>query len=138
MVFPAASSVLSLTCDTSAQETIASHVSGSALEYVHVGVAEFFMYPELDERILKPSDISEKVKTVIQEIDIERLASGIAAVGTQIRFVVVTAATRDQSVWAVNKTDVGQTVSRVGNAFSAKEIIEREEHAYRGTDWYSD
>ena len=96
------------------------------------------MYPELDERILKPSDISEKVHKVIQEIDIERLASGIAAVGAQLRFVVVTAATRDQSVWAVNKTDVGQTISRVGNVFSAKEIIEREEDAYRGTDWYPD
>ena len=129
---------MSLTCDTSAQETIASHVRDSTLEYVHIGFAEFFMYPELDERILKPSDISEKVQKVIQEIDLDRLASGIAAVGTQIRFVVVTAATRDQSVWAVNKTDVGQTVSRVSNAFSAKEIIEREEHAYRSTDWYSD
>ena len=95
------------------------------------------MYPELDERILKPSDISEKVHKVIQEIDIERLASEIAVIGTHIRFVVVTAATRDQSVWAVNKTDVGQTVSRVGNAFSAKEIIAREELTYKCADCFA-
>ncbi|TBU21994.1 hypothetical protein BD311DRAFT_771179 [Dichomitus squalens] len=118
-------------------DTIASHVQDSALEYIHIGLAEYFMSGELDERILKPEDIHEEVKKVIQGIDLELLVSGIAAVGTHLRFVAVTAATRDQSVWKIDRTDNGQLVGRVKNAFSAREIIDREERRHKGTGWFS-
>ncbi|TBU44043.1 hypothetical protein BD309DRAFT_959332 [Dichomitus squalens] len=118
-------------------DTIASHVKDSALEYIHIGFAEFFMSGELDERILKPEDIHEEVKKVIQEIDLELLVSGIVAAGTRLRFVAVTAATRDQSMWAIDRTDNGQLVGRVKNAFPAREIIDREERRHKGTGWFS-
>ncbi|KAM5540763.1 hypothetical protein V8D89_005407 [Ganoderma adspersum] len=112
-------------------DVINSHISDSRLEYLHVAFAEFFMFsPEIDERVLKPRDIHPRSVEAIKEIDVELLVQQVAAAATHLRVLVVTVATRDQSVWTVEQREGARIPTRVEDTYSARQIIEREERAY--------
>ena len=125
------SSCQEITCSLFVQDVISSHIRGSRIEYLHLAFAEFFLSaPETDERALKPRDIHPHSVKIIQNIDVDLLVSGVAAVGTHLRILVLTLATRDQSVWTIERCEGGQKIVRVENTYSAREIIEQEERAY--------
>ena len=110
---------------------IDSHVGDSRLEYLHIAFAEFFMFtPEIDERVLRPRDIHPRCVEFIKEIDVDLLVRQVAAAATHLRVLVVTVATRDQSVWMVEQRGGARIPIRVEDMYSARQIIEREERAY--------
>ena len=110
---------------------IDSHVGDSRLEYLHIAFAEFFMFtPEIDERVLRPRDIHPRCVEFIKEIDVDLLVQQVAAAATHLRVLVVTVATRDQSVWMVERREGARIPIRVEDMYSARQIIEREERAY--------
>ncbi|PIL35055.1 hypothetical protein GSI_02842 [Ganoderma sinense ZZ0214-1] len=112
-------------------DVINSHISDSRIEYLHVALAEFFMFsPEIDERVLKPRDIHPRSVKVIEEIDVDLLVHEIAMAAAHLRVLVVTVATRDQSLWMIERRGEARVLIRVESLCSAREIIEREERAY--------
>ncbi|KAI1783567.1 hypothetical protein LXA43DRAFT_321132 [Ganoderma leucocontextum] len=114
-------------------DVIVSHISDSRLEYLHLAFAEFFMASsELDERVLTPRDIHPHSVKVIEDINVDLLVLEVAVAGPHLRVLVLTLATRDQSVWMIGNLSegVGKRISRVQDPHSAREIIEREERAH--------
>ena len=110
---------------------INSHIRDSRIEYLHVAFAEFFMFsPEVDERVLKPRDIHPGCVKVIEDIDVDLLVREVAVAAACLRILVITIATRDQSVWMIERHGEARVPTRLENMWSAKQIIEREERAY--------
>ncbi|KAH9932791.1 uncharacterized protein BXZ73DRAFT_46765 [Epithele typhae] len=114
------------------QESIAPFLQGSRVEYVHLAIAEYFGWGEIDEDAIvnpNPARISDKNASVAASIDIALLVSGIAATAPTIRAVVLTISMREQSVWEIQRQD-GHLMSRRLEQFAGRRLV-REEERYR-------
>ena len=98
----------------------------SRLEYLHIALAELFTNTDLEDTVLDAQGANSKIAEAMTRIDVTELVSGLAAAGPCLRIVVVTLATRGQSVWTVTRGDGKPQVRRL-DAYSGRQVIDREE-----------
>lgn len=117
-----------LCCHRRVQGTIAPFLQNSRVEYLHLAIGRMFSTDEIDEDFLTPRAVDAELKTTMDGIDVGYLVSSLVACGTCLRTVVLSLATRDQSVWTVDKVE-GQRTWRRLDAYAGRMVVAREEAA---------
>ncbi|KAI0693838.1 hypothetical protein C8T65DRAFT_744570 [Cerioporus squamosus] len=106
-------------------DTIAPFLATCQLEYLHVKIGEFFIREESDYLHELPP-VHPRLQKTMANIDIAVLVSALAASGPSLRTIVLSPASRERTVWTVDRGDERQILRRL-DPYTASQVVEREE-----------
>ncbi|TFK82201.1 hypothetical protein K466DRAFT_568571 [Polyporus arcularius HHB13444] len=105
--------------------TISPFLGTCQLEYLHVKIGEIHIRDESDY-LLEPPPVHPKLQETMAKIDIAVLVSALATSGSSLRTIVLSPASRERTVWTVDRGDGRQVLRRL-DPYTASQVVEREE-----------
>ncbi|RDX48822.1 hypothetical protein OH76DRAFT_1483618 [Lentinus brumalis] len=106
-------------------DTISPFLPTCQLEYLHVKIGEFFLRDE-SVYLLEPPPVHPKLQETMAKIDIAVLVSALATSGSSVRTIVLSPASRERTVWTVDRGDGRQVLRRL-DPYTASQVVELEE-----------
>ncbi|TFK85976.1 hypothetical protein K466DRAFT_566290 [Polyporus arcularius HHB13444] len=105
-------------------EVLRPLLHSSQLEYLHLKIGESFDQGSDLLREILP--VRTTVQQAMERIHIADLVSALAKNGPFLRTIALSPASRERSVWTVDRGDEGQVLRRL-DPYTAKQVVEREE-----------